>query len=105
MKTRWWQFGSWFSVDPVDDQKRMWPRRAKIHLRRIAGDGLKLLLILIVVYFVSMPFWPLAVPPVPQELRAKYPIPEYRPRGNGQAARIDAGDVSGSASGLHKRRV
>lgn len=91
MKKRWWQFGGWFSVDPVGDRKRAWIRRAKIHLRRIAGDGLKTLLILIlisiVLYFISLPFWPLAVPPVPQEWLERYPPVEFEPRGDGAAER------------------
>lgn len=68
---RFWQFGGWFSVEPVDERKKGWGRRARIHLRRIAADGVKVLLLLVAVYFASMPFWPLAVPPVPAELRAK----------------------------------
>lgn len=85
---RWLRFGGWFSVEPEGEKKKSVLRRAKLHLLRVGADLLKVFLILLAVYFASMPFWPLAVPPVPAELKAKYPVPEFQPRGNGEAEKI-----------------
>ncbi len=85
---RWLRFGGWFSVEPVGEKKKFIMRRAKVHLLRVGADLAKVLLILLTIYFISMPFWPLAVPPVPAELKAKYPIPEFHPRGNGEVERM-----------------
>ncbi len=67
-------------------------RRLNIHLLRITSDIVKAAVLLVVfclgAYFGSMPFWPLAVPPVSAELKAKYPVPEFHPRGNGEAERL-----------------
>ena len=59
----------------------------EIHARggRILADVFKVGMILLAIYFASMPFWPLAVPPVPPDMMAKYPAPKEKPRGNGVA--------------------
>ena len=90
MKNNWrgLRFGGWFSLEPAGEKKKFIIRRAKVHLLRVGADLFKVFLILLAVYFASMPFWPLAVPPVPAELKAKYPIPEFQPRGNGEAERM-----------------
>ena len=85
---KWLRFGGWFSLEPEGEKKKFILRRAKVHLLRVGADLLKVFLILLAIYFMSMPFWPLAVPPVPAELKAKYPIPEFQPRGNGEVEKL-----------------
>jgi len=69
-------------------EEEICPAPGKGALLRVGADLLKVFLILLAVYFASMPFWPLAVPPVPAELKAKYPIPEFQPRGNGEVEKL-----------------
>lgn len=91
---RWLRFGGWFGWRSREAVAESWRRRFgwfgrfDIHLGRILLDAVKAVAILLVLFRVTLPLRPLAVPPPPADLVARYVPPEQEAMDDGTAWRM-----------------